>query len=180
MAYKHTRLEITENGNRKYRFSTENFSQEELKGLLNYNPETGIFTWKNPPSNTVKRDQIAGCVHIHGYRLIRVRGVLHRASRLAWFYSYGQWPVEIDHKDRDKSNDRLANLREATSQQNKTNRSAYNKLGVKGVQKNGSKYAAYITINYTSVYLGTFDTKEEAGEAYKQAAKKVFGEFARG
>lgn len=55
-----------------------------------------------------------------------------------------------------------------------------NLCGVKGVQKRGERWRARIRVNYTLINLGTYDTKEDASEAYAEAARLYFGEFAKG
>ena len=84
-----------------------------MKDLLNYDPDTGDFTWKVSTSNRVRVGQVAGTLRHDGYIRIKVNGKLYLAHRLAWFFVYGVWPVEfLDHIDQDKSNNRINNLRE--------------------------------------------------------------------
>jgi len=100
---------------------------------------------------------------------------------LAWFYVYGEW-VELDHKDRIGGNNAIDNLRPATHQQNMCNQGVRytNMLGVKGVQKRHNKYRAYITVNYKTIHIGTFDTLEAAIDARTKAANFYHGEFSNG
>lgn len=85
----------------------------------------------------------------------------------------GKWPKEeIDHKDRDPSNDRWCNLREATSSQNKYNRGDDDNL--RGVYRSGKRWYALVSRNY----LGTFDTFEEAVAARDAEAVRLAGDFA--
>lgn len=125
---------------------------------------------------------VAGYVR-DGYRVVKIDDVDYRASHLAWLYVYGEYPrAFLDHRDLDKSNDRIANLREATTSQNKGNSAAYkgSALGIKGVQRRSSgRFQASIRVNYRPIHLGTFDTVEEASAAYAAAARQYFGEFAR-
>jgi hypothetical protein len=99
---------------------------------------------------------------------------------------YGSDPVDqLDHIDCDRSNNRIANLRDATPSQNHANtkRSSTNTSGFKGVSANGSSgknpWTACIRINKKSTHLGCYKTKEEAALAYEKAAKEYFGDFAR-
>lgn len=87
----------------------------------------------------------------------------------------------VDHIDGSPFNNTRENLRIATNGQNRANSpmSKNNKSGYKGVRKSRSKYEAWITVNRKPIYLGSFPTPELAHEAYKQAATKYFGEFAR-
>jgi hypothetical protein len=94
----------------------------------------------------------------------------------------GCWPIEVDHRDGDRLNDRWNNLREATRHQNEANRGARrnNKLGLKGVDAlQGRGFRAQIMRNHRKVYLGIFPTAIEAHQAYLTAAALVDGEFLR-
>jgi hypothetical protein len=88
---------------------------------------------------------------------------------------------EVDHINRNGLDNRRENLRLATRSQNMANKTVYltNKLGVKGVYLRNNRYRAQIQVEGRKIMLGTFDTLDEAREAYKQAAVKHFGEFAR-
>lgn len=157
-------------------------TQRRLKEILHYNPETGIFTWRVRMSTRALVGSEAGCTEEHGYRVIRIAGKGYRAHRLAWLYVTGMWPnLEIDHKDTDHANNSWVNLREATGSQNQANTHAQcnNKVGLKGVRKCRKRFRATIRANGTQFHLGTFDTPEDAHEAYARAAQELFGDFAR-
>lgn len=140
---------------------------------LDYNPWTGLFKWR-------ASGQEAGCINTHGYRVIRLEGPLYYSHRLAYLMTYGDWPKqEIDHIDGDRSNNRISNLRQATSRQNKANNVRVNKsTGLRGATKHRNKFMATIKIKGKKTYLGLFDTAEEAHSAYIAAALKEYGEFA--
>src|SRR3972149_653667 len=93
----------------------------QLRSILDYDPETGIFRWKTP--NRKRRPGAkAGWVRADGRNLIKVGFTRYLASRLAWLYVYGEWPERlVDHIDRDKANDAISNLRQATSLENNLN-----------------------------------------------------------
>lgn len=151
-------------------------SLEEVKALLDYNPNTGLFTWKELK---YKHNEVAG-IERDGYITISIKGKNYLAHRLAWFYSYGMWPTTlIDHRNTIVTDNRLNNLRESTKSQNGMNRGVQinNILGVKGVSPSGNKYVARIGINRVTHYLGTFDTIEEAIHARREAEIEYFGEF---
>lgn len=88
----------------------------------------------------------------------------------------------VDHVDGDPLNNTRSNLRIATRAQNRANSIANRNsdTGIKGVRRRGTRYRAEITVNKKTKYIGTYDTPEAAHAAYVEAAKKHFGEFARG
>lgn len=90
---------------------------------LEYIPETGEWFWRDPPAHNSKlKDKLAGNLRSDGYRTIRIGGEAYYASRLAFLWMLGRWPYEeADHIDRDPSNDKWSNLRDATSSLNKLN-----------------------------------------------------------
>jgi hypothetical protein len=107
---------------------------EKVRELLHYDPDTGIFTWRVNRSNA-KAGAIAGSMD-NGYRLIKINGHKHLASRLAWLYMTGAWPERnIDHRDLGPSNDRWENLRLGDHSENAQNTHVRrnNKVGKKGV-----------------------------------------------
>lgn len=151
-------------------------TQQRLRDLLDYNPETGEFIWRPKP---------AGCVNKKGYAHICVDGIRYPAHRLAWLHVYGEWPPEmIDHANTVRDDNRIANLRKATNGQNKSNCRAYkgSASGTKGVYPSfrGKPWRSQIRKPDGGIaHLGHFDTIEEASAAYFEAAKKYHGEFAR-
>jgi hypothetical protein len=148
--------------------------------LLTYEPATGIFRWRVSRRGGVKAGDVAGCIDPLGYVMITVDDVRYRAHRLAFLYMTGEWPAaSTDHRDGDRSNNRWANLREATHGQNSANRGTWSKSGHKGASRNGNRWQAKIQHEGQSYYLGTFDTVREASAAYAEAAYALHGEFAR-
>lgn len=170
---------IQENELQELAFST-GLSQERLRELLHYDPLTGIFVWRQTYHSKAKEGDVAGSWSGTYFR-INIGGISYYLHVLAWFYVYGVWRL-VDHKDRDTSNNTLDNLREATKQQNLWNQGVRctNLLGVKGVQKRGRRFRAYITVDYQTLHIGTYDTLEEAIYARTSAAKRHLGEFANG
>lgn len=139
-------------------------THEILLDTLHYCPDTGIFT------NIAKRPGVAvgkimGTKLANGYIAIAVRGPKFLAHRLAWFYVYRKWPVHfIDHIDRIRDNNRITNLREASSYENSHNIKmlSTNTSGYTGVCKNGKRWRATVYHNNKYHYVGTYDTAEEA------------------
>ena len=151
-------------------------TQECLKQLLSYNPETGEWRWVNAPKHNARLNNlVAGSVRHDGYRKIRVGGTAYYASRLAFLYMTGKWPKnEVDHIDRDPSNDCWSNLREATSSQNKYNRDT-RYSGYRGVYPCGKDTWR---VQVGGIYLGTFGKLEEAIAARDATAVDFAGDFA--
>jgi hypothetical protein len=176
-------------------------TQEYLKSILDYNPDTGIFVWrerlvehfKNGKQtkehncnawNAKNAGKQTGSQNKNGYLLIWVNYKVYPAHILAYIYMTGKQPdKKIDHKNGNKKDNRWINLRLATDFQNAANSkiSKANTSGYKGVtfNKQKNKYAAQIKINYKTIYLGYYKTPEEAHAAYCAAATKYHGEFAR-
>ena len=147
-----------------------------LRSILHYDPETGIFTRKVGSANQVKVGDAAGCPDGHGYLQIRVQSRLYKSHRLAWLHFHGVWPKDqIDHINRIRTDNRIANLREVSHKQNGQNRSnrSDNKSGHPGVSwhKLTSKWRACIKHNQKLIHLGLFATIEEAISARKAAEK---------
>ncbi|MGO4744001.1 HNH endonuclease signature motif containing protein [Serratia quinivorans] len=155
---------------------------EKLKELLNYNPVTGIFTWKQNRRGKARSGDVAGSVNDLGYLKISVIGKNYAAHRLAWLYVYGKWPSKfIDHIDRNKLNNSIDNLREATRYENGANVGikSHNTSGFIGVSYNAQwrKWFAQIIHKGNKTFLGYYKTPELASEAYQKAAKEKFGEY---
>ena len=153
-------------------------TQKRLKELLHYDPVTGLFTWIARSGHSVIGHQ-AGCLKPNGYRVIRLDGVLYRANRLAFLYMIGEMPkVIVDHKNTIRSDDSWINLREASYQQNAQNSSPRkSQTGFRGVMSKGEKFVAGITHNRKRMYIGTFDSAEEASEAYEKKREELHGSF---
>jgi hypothetical protein len=155
---------------------------EYVRSLLDYDPQTGVFRWRCNRGLKNVGGKRAGTVTARGYRVIEIAGKTHREQRLAWLFATGHWPSgEVDHRDRDRSNNKLDNLRLATRSQNTTNKAVQksSQTGIKGVNRreNGT-FRAYLSAQGRRINLGTFRTAEEARSAYLEAAKLHHGEFA--
>lgn len=157
---------------------------KEVRSLLTYQRDTGIFIWRVSPAKAVPTGSVAGSPNSKGYLMIQIRRRLYMAHRLAWLYVYGKWPSEqLDHINGDKRDNRIANLREATGAQNCANRKrrSDNKSGYKGVcwHRRSGKWHAQICASGKSIHIGYFADVEEAAEAYRARATSLLGEFAR-
>lgn len=159
-------------------------TQKELKEILDYNSNTGIFIWKTKPSRQIKKGQIAGSDHHSGYIFITISKKKHAAHRLAFLYMTGSIPEVVDHIDRNKTNNKWNNLREATQSNNCCNRiKSKNKSSMyKGVffKNDGRKnpWIARIMINKKYVTIGSFNNEIDAAKAYDKKAISHYKEFA--
>ncbi len=153
---------------------------ERLRELLVYDPDNGSFVWKKSTSNRAMIGAAIKCRDRHSYVIVRLDGRLYLAHRLAFLYMNGRLPEhDVDHVNGDRADNRWANLREATRQENMRNKPARaSKSGVRGVEQIPSgKWRASITVSRRQLHLGCFDSIDEAKNAYEQAALKYFGEF---
>ena len=158
-------------------------SQGELKEVLEYNPDTGLFTWIKSNGLRVKVGSVAGTRDGNGYRRVTINRQRYMEHRLAYLYMTGNFPKnEIDHINHIQDDNRWVNLRAATASQNCGNVRKYktNTSGYKGVykQKRSDKWYSQISYNKKLIYIGTYSTPEEASEAYKKKSIELNGEFA--
>ena len=150
-------------------------TQSRMKELLNYDPETGVFLWKVSTNGRIKVGDVAGS-DSKGYIQIMIDYKNYKAHRLAWLYEYGYFPEHgLDHEDRDKSNNWIDNLREASQQCNlrNTGNRNDNTSGVKGVcfHKAAQKWHAQIYLDRGCYHLGLFTDFTEA-VAHRLAAEQ--------
>lgn len=164
-----------------------------LHQLLRYDAATGELIWLPRPRelfpndrlynswNTRRAGTVAGSVKLTS-KIISIDHIMYRAHRLVWLFVYGEpVPDLIDHIDGDPLNNRPQNLRAATLSQNAANsrRPKDNTSGVKGVSFQYGKFCPFVGYNHRTVWLGTFDTLEEAAAVRREAFKRFYGEFAR-
>jgi hypothetical protein len=155
---------------------------DDLRRLLEYNPDTGVFTWL-VSRVCVRAGSEAGYTDKRGYKRVKINGRRHLAHRLAWLIHTGEVPsAHIDHIDGNKSNNRIANLREATSGENSHNVSTpkHNTSGIKGVSwdRNSGKWKAQIAVEGVHLHLGLFRSIECAADAVREARCRLHGDFA--
>jgi hypothetical protein len=158
----------------------DDLTAAELRRRLSYNPVSGQLHWLNGP----RAGKIAGCVcESTGYVHVKLNGFQYLAHRLAWLHHYGEWPEgECDHRNRRRSENWIANLRDSTPTQNRANAGirSTNTTGFKGVcfDRRREKYRADIRVAGRQRTLGYFDEPELAAAAYATAAFAAHGEFA--
>ena len=154
-------------------------THERLLQVLDYSPETGVFSWKVCSSNRIHVGDRAGVVGTNGHRFITIDREKFQASRLACFYVLGAWPLD-DVKMLNGQPDDCSwnNLKEMSRIEAARLRGApaSNTSGIRGVSpaKRG-QWKAAITANYKQVNLGIYPTKEEASEIYEFAMASLAG-----
>lgn len=145
----------------------------DIANYIVYNHITGKFTWLprgDKRFDSIYAGTLAGSDDGKGYVRLSVMKNLYRAHRIAWFMYYGVDPTSyfVDHIDSCRSNNSINNLRLATHASNIQSSVKQST----GYHKQGNKYISYIGINGGSIFLGSFDTEQEASVAYKQALAK--------
>jgi len=150
-------------------------TQERLKELLEYHPNTGLFVRLKTAGNA-KAGDIAGCVSSHGYISIKIDGTNHYGHRLAFLYMTGRFPSEqADHINHDTSDNRWANLRAVTVSENQHNRTLNinSKSGVSGVMwhKYNKKWVVKFRVDGKQKHFGYFDTLAEAVPVLNEARR---------
>jgi len=158
---------------------SEELTQERLKELFEYQPETGLLINKVFRNSKALAGMEAGTIGGHGYRMVRIDWKPYHTHRLIWLYHYGKWPThQIDHINGDKLDNRLENLRDVDQAENLKNRKiqSNNTSGTPGVSWNKSdqKWYASIKVNGKTKNLGSFKEKERA-IALRKAAEIDFG-----
>jgi len=158
-------------------------TQQELKELVNYDKDTGIFTWKKRTSNRVKVGDAIGNLHNCGYVEMSVGGKRYLAHRIAWLYMYGYIPQLIDHIDGNKQNNKICNLREATYQSNVYNSKirSDNKSGVRCVSwnKKRNSWEVRLKIDGKLKHYGDYKDLSDAKKVADKIRSESHKEFYR-
>ena len=153
--------------------TTKILTQSRLKELLTYDPDTGVFNWR-AKRRTVKAGAIAGTRSPKNYISISVDAKVYLAHRLAWLYTYGDWPTsELDHINRICDDNRAANLRLADRYTNTRNTKPRKDSlsGVKGVRwhKTQARWESRIQHNHKPITIGYYGNLQDAVQARKIA-----------
>jgi hypothetical protein len=157
---------------------------EIVRELLDYNPDTGEFVWKHRTENEGNfnarwEGRVAGTKDRKGYITIKIQGKKYAAHRLAWLFTYCEWPVDqVDHINNIRDDNRICNLRQADSFINSQNQKRAQKdnvsSGLLGVSfhKPNKKWLARINYEGRTHLIGCYDCKHKAHEAYLDAKAK--------
>jgi len=153
-------------------------TQDELKKLIHYNPETGLITKIFDVDEPWVRKDVYS--KQHGYIRVAHKGIRLFGHQVAFLYMTGSIPKIIDHIDMDRSNNAWSNLRASTHAQNMQNRAMHknNNTGIKGVRQtyNGT-FRASITVNGKN-FSKKFTKLEEAEKWITQKRDELHGEYA--
>jgi len=148
-------------------------TRESLREILHYDLNTGIFTWEVNIGGRALTGSRTGTINGKGYAIIGINRKMYYAHRLAFLYVLGWLPEQVDHQDHDKSNNRWINLQPANRAINAKNCPLYacNKSGTSGVVwfKRDKKWLAQIKVDSKQIWLGLFETKQEAIQVRKSA-----------
>jgi hypothetical protein len=158
-------------------------TKDRVLELLTYNPEEGSFSYRIDRGPNAKLGQTAGTLCQDGYVAVTIDRKKYKCHVLVWLVETGELPdSQLDHKDRQRSNNRFSNLRKATSSQQIANTSKRSNLTskYKGVhwKKSDSAWRACIVVNGKQIHIGQFKTEEEAAMKYNEYASKYYGQYA--
>ena len=149
-------------------------NQEQLKKLLDYDPETGVFRWKDTLGSRAKAGDVAGTLNGNGYIYIKIRQKPYRAHRLVWLYTHGKFPENhMDHINGLRDDNRIINLRAVTRTENARNQfiPTNNTSGHIGVSWYTEKNRWRVRVQ--GIGYGSFECKSDA----IAKAKKVYKEL---
>jgi|LakMenE18May11ns_1017448.scaffolds.fasta_scaffold9432827_1 hypothetical protein len=154
-------------------------TQEKLHQLFDY--KNGELFWKIRNSYSVQIGDKAGCLNTNGYYRVRINKKMYGVHRIIFAWHYGYFPKQIDHIDRNPSNNKIENLREANPSQNMGN-SVY-KAGISGKKnvlwrKNRQKWVVQIKFRGKNIVKGSFNTVEEAEQYAINLREKLHQNFA--
>ena len=149
----------------------------EIKKVLSYEKDTGLFRWDERLSNRIHLGDTAGSDHGNGYLSIGMHGRKYFCHRLAFAITFGRWPDQVDHINGNRSDNRWVNLRDVSHLENHRNQRMRknNKSGVMGVHWTDREKRWVATINTPSGQscLGYFKCKEKAVIARKRAERDL-------
>jgi hypothetical protein len=157
----------------------EIITKDYLEKLFHY--KDGFLYWKKT-KGPAKAGKIAGRISTQGYYQVGINYKVYAKHRLIFLMHHGYLPIEVDHKDGNKQNNRIENLRAATSSQNSFNKpkKSTNTSGVKGVNwdKGSSQWIARCEVDKKRYFLGRFDDIKEAEKVIVQFRNQYHGSFA--
>ena len=162
----------------------KNMNQSYLKTIFDYNPEDGLFRWKISPNRRIPVGTIVGSKDKDGYIYTKIDGKHYKLHRLVFVYMFDRMPsIFVDHINGQVNDNRLSNLRECDTFQNRHNSKLYssNTSEIKGVswQKDKKRWLARVRVNNKIVFLGYFTNKEDASIIVKKKREELHKDFTR-
>lgn len=146
---------------------------DNVRDIFDY--KEGSLIWKQKISDKVVVGAVAGFLD-GGKRRVSVFRSKYLVSRVVWLWYYLKWPTnDIDHIDRDPTNNKVENLRDVTRSVNLLNRSVRNKRTLEGVTARDGGFVSSIRTCEGTKYLGFFHSPEEAHKAFSEAHVRVHG-----
>lgn len=155
-------------------------TQEQIKELFNYDPGTGVLTWKIRTAKRIHVGDNAGSINDGKYLRTTIKNKLYLNHRIIFLFYHGYLPKYLDHIDGNPLNNRILNIRECTSSQNNYNRKyCNNNSGIKGVGWHilKNKWQARLNINGKTRHLGLFENKNDAEQIVRKFREKHHKEF---
>ncbi len=152
----------------------DSLTQQELKKVLRYDPDSGLFFWLDTAKNRPEITLPAGYIS-RGYIRIRVGAYVYRAHRLAWLYVYGEWPQnEMDHINHNRADNRIANLRAVTKMENAQNRklNPRSSSGINGISMCVGARETTWRVNFWSVAVPK-KRRNRLSRSFKTLAKAI-------
>ena len=154
-----------------------NMMRDLFAEFLRYDSKSGKIFWiKDPALNKHFTGMEAGCVDFYGYRRLKFQGRMYVAHRVCWYLHYGEWPInDIDHRDGNRTNNKIENLRDVSRRQNQSNRASHRagKLVGATFHRHLKKWQATIRLNGEQKYLGLHATEIQAHNAYRDALGRI-------
>ena len=164
-----------------------------LRECFSYDPATGELRWKFRPRKHYATDglwkrahtrwagKLAGNVEPSGYLVVCLDGEMYKVHRIIWKIVTGKEPLEVDHINRKRADNRWVNLRTDVGNQHKWNRSTpnTNTSGLRGASLQSGRWRAQIVVNGVKHSLGMYDSREQAAAVYEEAARKMHGRYYR-
>lgn len=157
-------------------------SRKQLMKLFRYDAGAGILYRRPYVTAHGHHFPEKACLCVYkGYVMTSIKGIHYRVHRIVWKIIHGTEPAEIDHRNCNKVDNRQGNLRAATKSQNVINRPRRKRQEdlPRGVERRGNRFRARITTNKRTEFLGNYDTAARAHRAYRDAAQRLHGQFAR-
>lgn len=153
---------------------------DEMNEILEFDPSVNHFRWKINSKHRKNMHEIAGHHGTYGYWIITIDYKNYHEHQLLWLYHYGEWPIHgIDHKNRIKHDNRIENLRLATTQQNSFNKGARkgSKTGEKNIYVECGKFRVRMELSGKTYSLGFFTDIQEAITTRDKWCREHHGEF---